>query len=91
MTRAKVVYYNSPLSTLIVAPPGAGKTSAVAIPTLLSVPSSCVVLDIKGELCDLTAGYRQKHFKNKIFIFNPYGTDNSLYFNPFDKNIVSIK
>ncbi|MDU9717679.1 type IV secretory system conjugative DNA transfer family protein [Helicobacter pylori] len=89
MTRAKVVYYNSPLSTLIVAPPGAGKTSAVAIPTLLSVPSSCVVLDIKGELCDLTAGYRQKHFKNKIFIFNPYGTDNSLYFNPFDKKIVS--
>ncbi|GAA7368880.1 type IV secretory system conjugative DNA transfer family protein [Helicobacter pylori] len=89
MTRAKVVYYNSPLSTLIVAPPGAGKTSAVAIPTLLSVPSSCVVLDIKGELCNLTAGYRQKHFKNKIFIFNPYGTDNSLYFNPFDKNIVS--
>ncbi|MCQ2699149.1 type IV secretory system conjugative DNA transfer family protein, partial [Helicobacter pylori] len=78
-----------PLSTLIVAPPGAGKTSAVAIPTLLSVPSSCVVLDIKGELCDLTAGYRQKHFKNKIFIFNPYGTDNSLCFNPFDKKIVS--
>ncbi|MCQ2933752.1 type IV secretory system conjugative DNA transfer family protein [Helicobacter pylori] len=85
----KPTYYDAPLSTLIIAPPGSGKTAAVAVPNLLNVPSSCVVLDIKGELCNLTAGYRQKHFKNKIFIFNPYGTDNSLYFNPFDKNIVS--
>ncbi|PDW27085.1 conjugal transfer protein TraG [Helicobacter pylori] len=81
-------YYDAPLSTLIIAPPGSGKTAAVAVPNLLSVPSSCVVLDIKGELFDLTAGYRQQVLKNKIFVFDPLGNDNTLKFNPFDKRIV---
>lgn len=84
----KPVYYNQPLSTFIVAPPGAGKSASVMIPNLLSVPTSCIVTDIKGELCDLTAGYRQKVLKNKIYIFNPFGDDNNLKFNPFDKHIV---
>ncbi|RVY86673.1 type IV secretory system conjugative DNA transfer family protein [Helicobacter pylori] len=69
------------------APPGSGKTAAVAVPNLLNVPSSCVVLDIKGELFDLTAGYRQQVLKNKIFVFDPLGNDNTLKFNPFDKRI----
>ncbi len=87
--KSKPVYYDSPLSTLIIAPPGSGKTAAVAIPNLLTLKNSVVVLDIKGELCDLTAKYRQKKFKNKIFVFNPLGDDNTLKFNPFDKKIVS--
>ena len=85
---SKKVYYDAPLSALIVAPPGAGKSTAVAIPNLLNLRTSCVVLDIKGELCDLTAGYRQKAFNNEIYIFNPLGKDNNLKFNPFDKKIV---
>ncbi|GAA7611326.1 type IV secretory system conjugative DNA transfer family protein [Helicobacter pylori] len=84
----KPTYYDAPLSTLIIAPSGSGKTAAVAVPNLLSVPSSCVVLDIKGELFDLTAGYRQQVLKNKIFVFDPLGNDNTLKFNPFDKRIV---
>ncbi|AFI04128.1 type IV secretory system conjugative DNA transfer family protein [Helicobacter cetorum] len=84
----KPVYYDTPLSTLIIAPPGSGKTAAVAIPNLLTLKSSVVVLDIKGELCDLTAGYRQQVLGNEIYIFNPLGDDNSLKFNPFDKRIV---
>ncbi|WP_162970255.1 type IV secretory system conjugative DNA transfer family protein [Helicobacter pylori] len=84
----KPTYYDAPLSTLIIAPPGSGKTAAVAVPNLLNVPSSCVVLDIKGELFDLTAGYRQQVLKNKIFVFDPLGNDNTLKFNPFDKRIV---
>ncbi|PAF49438.1 hypothetical protein BKH41_01875 [Helicobacter sp. 12S02232-10] len=85
----KEVCYDAPLCTLIVAPPGSGKTAAVAIPNLLSLKTSCIILDIKGELCDLTAGYRQQALKNKVFVFNPLGNDNSLKFNPFDKRIVS--
>ncbi|WRG44251.1 type IV secretory system conjugative DNA transfer family protein [Helicobacter pylori] len=84
----KPTYYDAPLSALIIAPPGSGKTAAVAVPNLLNVPSSCVVLDIKGELFDLTAGYRQQVLKNKIFVFDPLGNDNTLKFNPFDKHIV---
>ncbi|TLD95423.1 type IV secretory system conjugative DNA transfer family protein [Helicobacter jaachi] len=83
------IYFSAPLAALIVAPPGAGKSTAVAIPNLLTLPTSCVVLDIKGELCDLTAGYRQSAFKNEVYVFNPLGNDNSLKFNPFDKKIIS--
>lgn len=84
----KPVYYNQPLSTFIVAPPGAGKSASVMIPNLLSVPTSCIVTDIKGELCDLTAGYRQKVLKNEIYIFNPFGDDNNVKFNPFNKHTI---
>lgn len=85
----KVVCYQEPLASLIIAPPGAGKTTAIAVPNLLHLPTSCIILDIKGELCDLTAGYRQKALKNKILIFDPFGKGNTLKFNPFDKKIVS--
>lgn len=84
----KVVCYQEPLASLIIAPPGAGKTTAIAVPNLLHLPTSCIILDIKGELCDLTAGYRQKALKNKILIFDPFSKGNTLKFNPFDKRIV---
>lgn len=88
LTNKKPVYFSEPLSALIIAPPGSGKTAAIAIPNLLHLPTSCIVLDIKGELHDLTAGYRQKILKNKILVFDPFGKDNTLKFNPFDKRIV---
>lgn len=77
-----------PLSTLVVAPPGSGKTAGMIIPNLLSVPNSCVTLDIKGELYKKTAGYRQKYFNNEIQLFSPFSWDNTLFFNPFDRSIV---
>ncbi len=58
------------------------------LPNLLTLPNSCIITDIKGELRDKTAGYRQKFLNNRILIFNPYGDDNTCYFNPFDKRIV---
>lgn len=84
----KPVCFSEPLSALIIAPPGAGKTAAIAIPNLLYLPTSCIVLDIKGELLQLTSGFRQKVLKNKILVFDPFGEDNTLKFNPFDKRIV---
>ncbi len=82
------VCYDKPLGAMIVAPPGTGKTACVALPNLLTLPNSCIITDIKGELRDKTAGYRQKFLNNRILIFNPYGDDNTCYFNPFDKRIV---
>ncbi|MFC3848094.1 type IV secretory system conjugative DNA transfer family protein [Helicobacter baculiformis] len=85
---AKSVCYDKPLGAMIVAPPGAGKTAAIAIPNLLSLPTSCIVTDIKGELCSLSAGYRQQALHNEILVFNPFGEDNTCFFNPFDKRLV---
>lgn len=77
-----------PLSCLVVAPPGTGKTASIALPNLFSIQNSCVVLDIKGELFQKTAGYRQQKFKNEILRFSPFSDDNTMFFNPFDKSVV---
>lgn len=75
-------------STLVIAAPGTGKTSGIVIPNLLSIITSAIVLDIKGEVEELTSQYRKEVFKNEILIFNPYGNDNNFYFNPFDKETI---
>lgn len=84
----KFIRATQPLSTLVVAPPGSGKTAGMIIPNLLSVPNSSVILDIKGELYQKTAGFRQSKFQNEIQLFSPFSWDNSLFFNPFDYSIV---
>lgn len=61
-----------PLSIVVVAPPGAGKSAGVIIPNLLEVPNSCIVLDIKGENEEKTSAYREKYLNNEILIFNPF-------------------
>lgn len=86
--KEKPIRFNAPLACLVVAPPGTGKTSSIAIPNLLTVENSFVVLDIKGELIRDTAGYRQKVLKNKIFIFSPMSGGNTMKFNPFDEKCV---
>ena len=68
----KLIRATKPLSSLVVASPGSGKTAGIIIPNLLSVPNSCIVTDIKGELYAKTAGYRQKHFNNEIQLFSPF-------------------
>lgn len=84
----KFIKATKPLSTLVVASPGSGKSAGMIIPNLLSVPNSCIVTDIKGELYDNTAGYRQQVLKNEIQLFSPFSWDNTLFFNPFDHSIV---
>ncbi|HDX6250487.1 TPA: type IV secretory system conjugative DNA transfer family protein [Campylobacter fetus subsp. venerealis] len=84
----KFIRATQPLSTLVVAPPGSGKTAGMIIPNLLSVPNSCLVLDIKGELYEKTAGYREKYFNNEIQLFSPFSWDNTLFFNPFDNSLI---
>ena len=59
-----------PLACLVIAPIGAGKTASIALPNLYSLPNSFIVLDIKGELYQKSAGYRQKHFGHKILKFS---------------------
>ena len=55
----------------VYAPPGAGKTTALMVPTLLTWPGSVVVLDIKGELWDLTSGFRSRDLGQHTIRFDP--------------------
>jgi type IV secretion system protein VirD4 len=56
----KILRYDKPLSTLLLAPAGTGKTRGTIIPTVLSYKGSVIVHDPKGEVYDNTAGFRSK-------------------------------
>ena len=59
------------LSVMLSAPTRSGKGVGVVIPNLLNWPDSVVVLDIKGENYDVTAGYRAKHGQ-AVYAFSPF-------------------
>jgi type IV secretion system protein VirD4 len=59
------------LSVMLSAPTRSGKGVGVVIPNLLNWPDSVVVLDIKGENFDVTAGYRAKHGQ-AVYAFSPF-------------------
>ena len=80
---ADFIRSDSPLSALVLAPPGTGKTAAIVIPNLLLIKHSVLVYDIKGELFQCTAKARTK-FSN-VLIFDPYDPG-SMQFNVFAKD-----
>jgi type IV secretion system protein VirD4 len=59
------------LSVMLSAPTRSGKGVGVVVPNLLNWPDSVVVLDIKGENYDVTAGYRAAHGQ-AVFAFSPF-------------------
>lgn len=83
--KGKELRSDNPLSMAIFAPPDAGKTSGYVIPNLLEEANSSFVTDIKGEIYETTANYREKKLGNEIYVFDPYGDNNNYHFNPFDK------
>ncbi|MGD9803431.1 MAG: type IV secretory system conjugative DNA transfer family protein [Hyphomicrobiaceae bacterium] len=78
------IYYAGHESLITIGGPGSGKSMAHVIPNLLLYPGSALVLDVKGELWDMTAGYRAKHF-GPVFRFSPTDTGGRTHrYNPFD-------
>lgn len=67
-------------SVITVAQPGAGKTQTHVLPNLLTWNGPAVVLDVKGELWDKTAGRRAE--LGPVYKFAPLDPDNSHSFNP---------
>lgn len=59
------------LSVMLSAPTRSGKGVGVVIPNLLNWPDSVVVLDLKGENFDVTAGYRATHGQ-AVYAFSPF-------------------
>lgn len=78
------LYFNGNESLITIAAPGSGKSQAHVIPNLLTYPGSVMVLDVKGELWQSTAGYRAKTF-GPVYRFSPLDPNaRSHCFNPFD-------
>lgn len=78
------VCFSGAESLITIGGPGSGKSQCQVIPNLLRYKGSAIVLDVKGELWDATAGYRAKHY-GPVFRFaptDPSGATNR--YNPFD-------
>lgn len=89
--KKKILKISKPLSILMVAPPGSGKSAAQAIPNLLKLNNSVLVSDIKGELFAKTANVRSQKLNNKVLRFDPLKDENTLFFNPLcDENIKGL-
>jgi type IV secretion system protein VirD4 len=77
--------HNGPENILLYAPPRSGKGVCLIVPTLLSWPHSAVITDLKGELWQLSAGWRQQHGGNKVLRFEPAASSGSCCFNPLEE------
>lgn len=70
---------------LLFAPTGSGKGVGFVIPNLLFWRDSVIIHDIKLENYELTSGWRKKHLKQKVFLWNPADPDGiSHCYNPMD-------
>ncbi len=70
---------------LLFAPTGSGKGVGFVIPNLLFWKDSVIVHDIKLENYELTSGWRRKHLKQKVYLWNPADPDGiSHCYNPMD-------
>jgi type IV secretion system protein VirD4 len=74
-----------PEHVLCYAPTRSGKGVGLILPTLLSWQQSVFVTDLKGELYELTAGWRHEYGHNKILRFEPAAASGSCCFNPLDE------
>ena len=77
--------HNGPEHILCYAPTRSGKGVGLVIPTLLSWKHSAVILDLKGELWELTAGWRKEHASNKVLRFDPANATSCVGFNPLEE------
>jgi type IV secretion system protein VirD4 len=81
--KVKIIKSDQPLSTLIIAPTGTGKTAGFIIPTLKTITNSVVAFDIKGELYQTTHQDRI-NLGHKILVLDVQ--DGDIKFNPFARN-----
>jgi len=83
--RLRYLRHNGPEHVLCYAPTRSGKGVGLVVPTLLSWPHSAVITDLKGELWELTSGWRKVHGHNKVLRFEPARLSGCVGFNPLEE------
>ena len=76
---------SGPSHVLCFAPTRSGKGVGLVLPTLLSWEPSALIADLKGELWELTAGWRKHYANNRAVRFEPGNPSGSARWNPFDE------
>ena len=83
--RTHYLRHDGPEHCIVIAPTRSGKGVGNVLPTLLSWPASCIVYDEKGELWQLTAGWRARHASNVVIRWEPGAEKGSAGFNFLDE------
>ena len=86
----ELLVHTGPESLVFFAPSRSGKSVGVVVPNLLCYESSALVLDVKGELWELTAGYRQRELGQKVLFHDPTEPGLGARFNPLAEIDVSV-
>lgn len=79
--KVRTLRHDGPEHVLVFAPTRSGKGVSLILPTLLTWPESCFVLDIKGENFALSAGWRKSEGHN-VFKFEPTSSEETARYNP---------
>ena len=80
----RLLHYPGDSHVLVAAPTRSGKGVSIVIPNLLAWPESVVVLDMKSENWNATAGFRAAHGQ-ACFKFDPGSADGASHcWNPLD-------
>ena len=75
--------HTGPEALILFAPSRSGKSVGIVVPNLLCYESSVFVLDVKGELWELTAGHRRSAFGQQVLYHDPSREDmTGARFNP---------
>jgi len=78
----RLLTFGGPEHVMLYAPTRTGKGVGVVIPNLLTWPDSVVVLDVKRENWDASAGFRAAHGQ-QVILFDPLDTEGrTARFNP---------
>jgi type IV secretion system protein VirD4 len=85
--RGETVRLSRSVHTAVFGPTGAGKGTSFIVPWLLEANESAIVLDYKGENAMLTARHREKAFRHRIVLLDPFCafTKQPDCFNPIDE------
>ena len=83
--RQHYLRHHGPEHVLCYAPTRSGKGVALIVPTLLSWGESAVITDLKGELWELTAGWRKQHANNRVLRFEPASSSGGAHWNPLEE------
>jgi len=83
--RLRYLRDNGPSHVLCFAPTRSGKGVGLVLPTLLSWKHSTVVSDLKGELWQLTSGWRKHHANNIVLRFEPGSPEKCARWNPLEE------
>lgn len=83
--RQHYLRHEGPEHVLCYAPTRSGKGVGLIVPTLLSWGESAVITDLKGELWELTAGWRKQYAGNRVLRFEPASINGGAHWNPLEE------